>query len=165
MNRRQFIFMMSGAAALLGAPRAGRAECGESTNAEFVEGLYEMQARLLASNVPLAGDKFYALFSRDLRELMQAPRPHLRDEPIGRLLNAFFGWGIMPGTEVEIGKVALASGSDDGPATVSVEVKNRGGRHKVWVRVVRENEVWRIANISYDSGKSLADHYREITRR
>jgi hypothetical protein len=34
----------------------------------------------------------------------------------------------------------------------------------VFVHVVREDEAWLIANIIYDSGKSLVAHYRNITR-
>jgi hypothetical protein len=165
MNRRQFLVVMSGAAALLGAVPTGHAECGEATSTEFVEALYENQARLQKTNTPLREDEFYALFARELRQLMRAPRPNLRNQPIGRLLNAFFGWGVLPVTEIKIGKVALVSGKDGGPATVGVELSYRGEQHKVLVRVVMENEVRRIADISYDSGNSLAEYYREITRR
>jgi hypothetical protein len=28
---------------------------------------------------------------------------------------------------------------------------------------VREKETWRIADVSHDSGRSLAEHYRRIT--
>jgi hypothetical protein len=71
----------------------------------------------------------------------------------------------LPGIEVTIGKVALVSGSGDGPATVSVEVGYRDQHHKVLVRVVQESEVWRIADISYDRGDRLSDHYRRPTGR
>ena len=96
---------------------------------------------------------------------MRAPGRYPKNEPIGPLLHAFFGWGVLPGAEVKIGKVAFVSGSAGGPATVSVGVDYRGEHHKILVRAVRENDVWRIADISYDSGTSLADHYRKITRR
>jgi hypothetical protein len=165
MNRRQFLFAVSGAAAVLAAARTGHAECGEQTSVEFVEELYEKQARLHAANTPLGENEFDALFARELRQIMRAPRRYPKNEPIGPLLHAFFGWGVLPGTEVKIGKVALVSGRDGGPATVRVEVKYRGERHMVLVRVVQESELWRIAGISYDSGKSLADHYRGMTRR
>jgi hypothetical protein len=32
------------------------------------------------------------------------------------------------------------------------------------VHVVKERGNWRIADITYDSGKSLGDHYRPMTR-
>ena len=165
MDRRQFLFVMSGATALLGGVRAAHAECGEEESDEFVEALYEEQARLNAANTPLEGDRFYALFARKLRQLMQASRHASPNAPIGPVLNAFFGWGVLPGTEVKIGKVARVSGSEYGPATVSVELNYRGEHHKVLVRAVQENEAWRVADISYDSGESLSDHYRLMTRR
>jgi hypothetical protein len=33
------------------------------------------------------------------------------------------------------------------------------------VRVISENDDWRIANISYAQGKSLDDFYRSMRRR
>jgi hypothetical protein len=164
MNRRQFLIVMTGATALLGAVRAAHAECGEEESDQFVEALYTEQARLNAANTPLEGDRFYALFTRKLRHLMQAARHDPTSAPDGRALNAFFGWGVLSGTEIEIGKVARVSGSAYGPATVSVELDYRGEHHKVMVRAVQENESWRVANISYDSGESLVDHYRHIAR-
>jgi len=40
---------------------------------------------------------------------------------------------------------------------------HRGEKHEILVHVIRENDDWRIANIIYDSGRSLIDHYRAIT--
>jgi hypothetical protein len=165
MDRRQFIAAMIGAAALLGAGRATDAECGEETSTAFVEALYQKQARLKTTDTPRSEDDFEVPFARELRRLMRAPKPDLRNQPIGRLLHGFFGWGVLPVTEVAIGKVAVVSGSDNGPATIAVEFSYRGEQHKVLVGVVVENEMRRIADISYDSGGSLAEYYRRLTRR
>lgn len=148
---------------MLSAAQSGRAECGEPTSNEFVEGLYEQQARLQAAKTPLGEDEFRALFAGELRELMDAPRHYPPNEPEGPVLNAFFGWGVLPGTEIKIGKVARVSGKDPGPATVSVKINYRGKDHGILVRAVTENGAWRIADISYDSGKSLLSRYRKIT--
>ena len=83
--------------------------------------LYEKQARLLAARAPPGEQDFHALFARDLRKLMQASRRAASNAPDGPLLNAFFGWGVLPGTEVTIGKIALKSGKYEGPATVGVD--------------------------------------------
>ena len=95
MNRRQFILALSAGAALLGAAPA-RAECGGPSAVEFVEELYEKQARLQAQNTPLGQDEFLAMFSKVMRALMQAPRHPARSVSLGPLLNAFFGWGVLP---------------------------------------------------------------------
>jgi hypothetical protein len=50
-----------------------------------------------------------------------------------------------------------------GPATVRVEIEHRGEPHQILVHVIGPGEDWRIANIIYDSGKSLIEHYRSIT--
>ena len=165
MNRREFVLAMSGAAALLTATRRGHAECGGQSAAGFVETTYQKQARLQTAETPPSQAEYYALFSRGMRRLMHAPRHFPKNMLFGPVLNAFFGWGVFPGTEVKVGKVTLDSGDDSGPATVRVEIEHLGEPHKVWVRVVNENEDWRITNISYDYGKSLVEHYRTFTGR
>jgi hypothetical protein len=166
MNRRGFVLAISGAVALLAGARSGHAERGGSGITEFVDIIWRKQARLLAAQIPLSQDEYHGLFSRDMRALMRAPRHFPKNMLIGPVLNAFFGWGVFPGAEVKVGKVALDSGNSAlGPATIRVEIEHRGEPHKVLVRVVSENGDWRIANISYDSGKSLIDHYRTFTRR
>jgi hypothetical protein len=163
MDRRHFIFALSAGAALLGAPPA-RAECGGPSAIEFVEDLYQKQARLLAANAPLGQDDFLELFSKGMRALMQAPRRPRRSVTLGPMLNAFFGWGVLPRTEVTIGKVNLVSGQDEGPATVGIALIYRGEAHRVQVHVILDDG-WHIANVIYDTGKSLIDHYRDIAGR
>ena len=162
MDRRHFILLISAGAALLGAPSV-RAECGAVSAIEFVETLYQKQARLHAENAPPAQEDFFALFSRDMRKLMQAPRRPDPNVMLGPKLNAFFGWGVLPRTEVTIGKTQRVSGQEEGPATISVAVSYRGAARKVLVHVVMEEDDWRIANIVYDNGKSLIAHYRDTT--
>jgi len=165
MDRRHFILALSAGAALLGATPARADGCGGPSAREFVEELYQKQARLLAENAPLAQEDFDALFSKGMRALMKAPRRPNRNVALGPLLNAFFGWGVLPRTEITVGKVNLVSGQDDGPATVGVALSYRGETHKVLVHVLLDEEGWLIANIIYDNGKSLIDHYRETTGR
>jgi len=163
MDRRHFILVLSAGAALLGAAPA-RAECGGPSAIEFVEDLYQKQARLMAENAPLSQEDFLELFSRGMRALMQAPRRPNRNVSLGPVLNAFFGWGVLPRTEVTVGKVCLVSGQDEGPATVGVALSYRGEAHRVQVHVILDDG-WHVANIIYDNGKSLIDHYRETTGR
>ncbi|MFO1107547.1 MAG: hypothetical protein U1E61_00030 [Bradyrhizobium sp.] len=165
MNRRDFILALSAGAALLGATPV-RAECGGPSAIEFVEGLYEKQARLQLQNTPLGEAEFLALFSKGMRSLMQAPRRAGRRATIGPVLNAFFGWGVLPRTEVTVGKVHLVSGQDEGPATIGVPVSYRGESHRLLVHVLLDaDDGWLVANIIYDNGKSLIDHYRDVTGR
>ena len=164
MDRRQFILGLLAGAALPGAPPA-RAECGGPSAVEFVEGLYEKQVRLQAQNTPLGPDEFLELFSKGMRALMQTPRRPNRNMAVGPVLNAFFGWGVLPRTEVTVGKVSLVSGRDEGPATVGVPLSYRGEAHKVLVHVLLDEDGWHVANIIYDNGKSLIDHYRDMTGR
>ena len=150
-------------AALLGAPPA-RAECGGPSAIEFVEDLYQKQARLLAANAPPGHDDFLELFSKGMRALIQAPRRPRRSVTPGPMLNAFFGWGVLPRIEVTIGKVGLVSGQDEGPATVGVALTYRGETRRVQVHVILDDG-WHIANVIYDNGRSLLDHYRDMIGR
>ncbi len=72
--------------------------------------------------------------------------------------------GALPGAEIRVGKVEHHSGEEEmGPATVRIEIEHRGEPHRILVHVVGPGDDWRIANIIYDSGKKLLDHYRSIT--
>ena len=165
MNRRQFCFAFSGAVALLAGARPGHAECGSSGVTEFINTVWQKQARLLAAQTPLSQEEYDALFSRGMQAMFHASRPYLKDQPIGRILNAFFGWGVLPGTEVQINDIEIDSGDETGPATVRVAIEHHGEPHKILVHVVMQNDEWRIANIIYDSGKSLLEYYRVLTGR
>jgi hypothetical protein len=162
MNRRQFVFALSGAMTLF-ASRFGRAECGGPGHSEFVDITYHKQARLLAEKTPPNDEEFYSLFSPGIRRLMKAPRRNAKNVTLGPILNVFFGWGVLPGADIRVGRIATVSGDELGPATFSVEIEHRGRRRKVLVHVLLEKDEWRIANIIYDSGKSLLEHYRSIT--
>lgn len=164
MDRRHFILALSAGAVLLRVTPV-RAEWGAVSAIEFVEALYQKQARLLAENAPLAREDFVALFSKGMRQLLQAPRRSARNVTLGPVLNAFFGWGVLPGTIVTIDKVKLVSGLEEGPAMIGVTASYGGAAHPVKVHVLMDDDDWHIANVIYDNGKSLIAHYREITRQ
>jgi len=165
MNRREFILAASAAVAFTAASAPAHAECGGETATNFVEALYQKQARLQAEQTPPGAQEFEALFSRSMRKLMRTSRRYRKNAPLGPVLNAFFGWGILPGTEVTIQKVTFVDGDDAGPATIRVTTEHHGQPHDILVRVASENNAYRIADISYDSGPSLAGHYRAMTGR
>ena len=50
------------------------------------------------------------------------------------------------------------------PTTVGVALTYRGEAHRVQVHVVVDDG-WHIANVIYDNGRSLRDHYRNIAGR
>ncbi|MBI5262360.1 MAG: hypothetical protein HY852_11165 [Bradyrhizobium sp.] len=149
MNCSRFFANLAAAAVFVGpiALQSGTAKCGEMGNVEFVRALYEKQARAQAANVPPSDSEFTALFSDKSRRLMRAPRAYPANAPIGPILNAFFGWGVLPKTEVGIGTVARVAGGDTGPATIAVDVVHHGTTHKVFVHVLREDGGWRIDDI------------------
>ena len=132
---------------------------------EFVRDLYAREIEQHLARTPSSAEAFFALFARDLRTLMQAPRPHAGAEPIGRILHAFFGWGVLPGQPVKLIRVVPAFGGTGGLTLVRVDLEHHGATHQILVRSVRENGLWKIADISYDSGEDLRTYYRRITGR
>src|SRR5436190_2273291 len=139
MDRRHFILALSAGAALLGAPPA-HAECGGPSAIDFAEVVWERQARLHAETVPAEQEEFLRLFSRGMRQLMEAPRRPDSKATLGPVLNVFFGWGVLPRTEVTVGKINLVSGDNEGPAMVSVALTYRGEAHKVRVHLIQGDE-------------------------
>jgi hypothetical protein len=126
----------------------------------FVRGVYAQQVRLHAAGENLREREFVALFSPDMVALMRAPRPGLEGEPAGPLLNAFFGWGVLPGQPVTLMEVAATEGGE-----VNVDLIVRSERRRVTIRPVRANGLWTIADISYGRGEALRSYYMRITGR
>jgi hypothetical protein len=159
-NRRQVVCALVAAAMPAGVVRAQ-----DTGMVEFVRDLYVREIELHLSRAPVSAEAFFALFARDLRALMQAPRPNAAAEPIGRILHAFFGWGVLPGQPVKLIRVMPAYGGTGGLTLVRVDLEHYGETHQIIVRPVRENGLWKIADISYDSGEDLRTYYRRITGR
>jgi hypothetical protein len=162
MDRRQFILALSSAAMLLGTARTSHAECGGEGSEGFVEDVYAQQAGALNAGTAFPQEEFQALFASDMRRLMAAPRRSLANEPDGDTLNAFFGWGVLPRSTVKIARVSRMSGNNMGPSKIGVDINHRGKQSRILVDVAIEDGLWRIADITYDSGKSLLAHYRNI---
>ena len=125
----------------------------------FVRDLYARQVALHNARGRMTQADFLPLFALSLRALMQAPRPGLAREPAGPILNAFFGWGILPGQPVTLQRVRAGAGG-----AVAVEIVARGAPRLLTVRLVREQSLWKIADISYGHGESLLAYYRRITQ-
>jgi len=129
----------------------------------FVRELYENQVRQHADRTEPDNAAFYSLFTRETRELMQAPRTNPGKEPIGKILHAFFGFGVLPGTDVRLARVMPAFGGTGGLFLVRVDLIVHGDPRQILVRPVREDGVWRVADIFYGGNESLAGYYRGIT--
>jgi len=124
----------------------------------FVRDLYARQVALHNARGRMTQADFLPLFALSLRALMQAPRPGLAREPAGPILHAFFGWGILPGQPVTLQRVRAAGGG------IAVDIVARGEPRRITVSLLREQGLWKIADISYGHGESLLAYYRRITK-
>ena len=165
MRRRQFLTLLT-APLMAGTAQAGTAHAARpeaNPAVDFVGDLYTRQLQFHLSKTGLGGE-FEALFTRDMRDLMNAPRVNLSKLPEGPKLHAFFGWGILPGMEIRIERIVGATGLGQS-GWVRVDLSYRGEQHYVLVRPVREDDAWRIADIIYENRGSLSDRYRQMTGR
>jgi hypothetical protein len=161
MNRRRLVF-----AAILSAVTASMAARSVARTADsaatFLQDLYTRETERHNKRLPRDQDAFYALFSREMRELMQAPRVANPREPVGPILHALFGRAVLPGTEVTYGGVRTVR-SDDGMAMLKVTLTVRGSLRELGVVLLRQEGAWRIHEIEYDGPDTLAAYYRRIT--
>lgn len=163
MNRRNLIFAVITAA--VSASIAVRSVASNADSAAvFVHDVYEREIERHNKRVPADNDAFYALFSREMRELMQAPRLPNPREPLGPILHALFGRGVLPGTKVIFGGVQTTR-SEDGIATLDVTLTVRGEVRELTVILLRQEGAWRIHQVGYGGSDTLAGHYNRITGR
>ena len=163
MDRRQFISALLVASA--GMACAAHASTTSRDMVTFVREVYTKQVDMRAADTPMSTAAFEALFSRDVVALMHASKVNAHKELEGPILNAFFGWGILPKLPATLDKVAPAADATGSLALVRVDMTFRGERRQILVRPVREGGTWRIADISYGSGPGLVAYYRRITGR
>ncbi len=163
MNRRDLVF-----AVITAAVSAGIAVRTVASNADsaavFLHDVYTRETERHNKRLSPDNDAFHALFSREMRELMQAPRLPNPREPVGPILHALFGRGVLPGTEVIFGGVRTTR-SDDGIAMLDVTLTVRGDVRELTVMLLRQEGAWRIHQIGYGGPDTLAGHYNRITGR
>jgi len=156
------------AAALLGAmlPSAAPAQ---NHNADldgddpvvFVRRVYQREILRDVRGGKLSNEAFYALFTAEVGRVLQSPvqpRPNL---PIG-LSHAFYGPGVLPGTEVTLQNVAPAAPAKAKGTAVAVDLQVRGTARRIVVQVARERGRWRIADIDYGTGESYVTYQRKV---
>jgi hypothetical protein len=163
MNRRQLIVaaIASAATACLAVHSVAR---GADSPSAFLHDLYTRETERHNKRLPANNAAFHAMFSREMRELMQAPLLPDPREPIGPILHALFGRGVLPGTEVMLSGVRTVR-SDDGIAMLDVTLTVRGAIREIGVVLLRQDGSWKIHEITYDGPDTLAAHYRRTTGR
>jgi hypothetical protein len=163
MDRRQFISALLAASAGMACAAHGSTTSRDMIT--FVRELYTAQAAAQIADTHPGSAEFDALFSRNMRALMNAPKVRPDERLDGAILNVFFGWGVLPKIPVTLDNVAPAADATGSPALVRVDIMVRGEKRRILVRPVREDGAWRIADISYGSGPGLVAYYRRITAR
>lgn len=157
MSRRQFLAAsITASLAAIALTKASRVVRADDSAMTFVRDLYTREIARHLQRAPVNGDTFTANFAAPLRRLMAAPREASANEPLG-IVHAFFGPGVLPGTDIKLAGVASAGDA------INVALVYRGEPRSVTVRPVREDGEWRIADVTYASGESLLTRYRRLT--
>jgi hypothetical protein len=163
MNRRELLFAVIGASVSAGVAVRTVARNADSPAVALHE-VYTRETERHGKRLAPDNEAFYALFTRELRQLMNAPRLANPREPAGPILHALFGRGVLPGTDVILSGVSTIR-DDDGIATLEVALTVRGTIRELAVVLLRQDGAWRIHEIEYGPGDTLTGHYRRITGR
>jgi hypothetical protein len=135
---------------------------GADSPSMFLHDVYTRETERHNKHLPPDNDAFYALFSHEMRELMQAPRLPNPREPAGPILHALFGRGVLPGTQVILGGVQTVR-NEDSIAMAEVSMTVRGSIRELTVILLRQDGAWRIHQIGYGGRDTLTGHYQNIT--
>jgi hypothetical protein len=144
------------AAVVLALPRAAAAQT-ESEAVSFVRDLYTREIARHAAHGRTGEAEFLAPFASRTQAVWRASRVAgaPASDPAGPILNAYFGWGVLPGHAVTLDGVASGSG-----LSVSVRLTVRGEARTAVVQLVRENRGLRVADIAYGRGESFLAYHR-----
>ncbi|MBV8837414.1 MAG: hypothetical protein JO000_12810 [Alphaproteobacteria bacterium] len=126
----------------------------------FVRRVYQREILRDVRGGRLSSAAPYALFTAEVRRVLQSPVQPRPNFPIG-LSHAFYGPGVLPGTEVTLQNVTPAAPGQGGTA-VAVDLQVRGTPRRIIVRVAREKGRWRIADIDYGTGESYMSYQRKV---
>lgn len=151
-NRRALLFAFAGVV----LPSAARGQ-GDAESAVLVRALYEREIARHNARQRVGEAEFLAPFARDTQAVWRKARDDKRPthDPAGPILNAFFGWGVLPGHEVTLAGVAQPA-----ELFVAVRLAVRGRTRTATVQLVREAGALRIADIAYESGESFLAYNR-----
>jgi hypothetical protein len=163
MNRRQLVFAIISSTVTAGAAVYGVAR-GNDSPAVVLHEIYERETERHNKRLPADNAAFYDLFTREMRELMNAPRPANPRVTARPILHALFGRGVLPGTHVILSGVTTTR-SDDGIAMLNVALTVYGAIRELAVTVLRQDGAWRISEIVYGHDDTLTAHYRRTTER
>ncbi|SDR48419.1 hypothetical protein SAMN05444161_4475 [Rhizobiales bacterium GAS191] len=149
--------------ALLGlAP--GAAALAPQSVLEWLHDVYAAEAARIAHGQSLSDAEFLALLTPQTAKLWREAREHpTPDLPEGPTLNAFFGWGVAPGSKVAFVGAAVVLGTVDAPV-VLVDLMVKELPRRVVVDVVEDARSWRIANIVYDAGDDFVSFEKRLAR-
>jgi hypothetical protein len=159
MTRREFML------AAVAAFAATSADAGDrGTAAEFVRATYEREIAGHNARKKPDNDAFRALFTRDMRRLMDAPRVGNSKLPDGPIMHALFGAGALPGRTVVLRGITTVR-EDAATAAVKISLSVLDNPRDVVAVLLRQGGVWRIDDLDYGTGETLAARYRRFTAR
>jgi len=161
MTREQFLAGMAAVLLCATRPADAWAQRHDGDAVTFVRELYQGEILRDARGGKMSNAAFHALFTAEVGRVLQFPVQPRLNFPIG-LSHAFYGPGVLPGTEVTLQNVTQGPpGAGQGTA-VAVNLAVRGTARRIIVQVVREAGNWRIVDIDYGTGESYVAYQRKV---
>jgi hypothetical protein len=157
MQRRQLMTALAVVFGCAVGPTGAFAAQRDADAVTFVRRLVQREIFRQAKDIPPDDARFFSLFTRDVRRLLESPVPPRPDIPLGPKLHAFLGRGVLPGWEVVLMDVTPTPGT-----AIAVDLTVRGARRRILVEPVREDGEWRVANISYGEGEDYVTFHRRL---
>jgi hypothetical protein len=151
MNRRQFLLGLVPLCCILVA-----AAFAADSAAAWVRALYQTEIARRPGE-PISQERFLSAFTPRTQEIWLAARKGPGPKMEGPILNAYFGWGVLPGHSVELMGISTL-GADASTARIALDLRVNGRARRVIVEARRVSGAWRIDDIIYDEGESFRAH-------
>lgn len=155
LNRRQWIVATLASVCAASSAIAANA----SPPADLLRKVYEREIERHNKRLPPDNLAFYALFTRQLRALINArsaPNPNVT---LGPIVHALFGRGALPGREVTLRDVRTIR-EHGMSATVNVALSVLDNPRDIVVTLDRNDNNWLISDIAYATGDTLSAFHR-----
>jgi hypothetical protein len=124
---------------------------------DAVRAIYGREIRIHLARGSEATEDYLCVYTRRTQQAWAASLKGPGPNTEGPILHPLFGWGVLPGSPVEM--IDLRTLADDGShARLEIVLRLRGETHRVNVSAQMSDGAWRIDDLSYDQGEAFRSY-------